>query len=178
MWLIDSSLSSQNLNLQFCSILLILALILFYSLWIFPTGVSWLSFTEIWMTVSLLSCQGLFLVFWPVSKMLYSIWSRFVLRFPILPAFFPSISGLFQACNYKWYYCHPCHPVMLKLWGMRSTPLLPWPPSPLWPGMVESDRALFYGLNRTNYILMLNWIVWIRTVCLKWIARNRTVLDS
>ena len=30
---------------------------------------------------------------------------------------------------------------MLRLWGMRSTSSLPWP-LPLWPGMVEPDRAL------------------------------------
>ena len=28
-----------------------------------------------------------------------------------------------------------------------------------------------YGLNKTNCILMLNWIVWIRTVWLNWIAK-------
>ena len=32
------------------------------------------------------------------------------------------------------------------------------------------------GLNRTYCILTLNWIVWIRTVWLNWIARNRNVL--
>ena len=34
------------------------------------------------------------------------------------------------------------------------------------------------GLNRTNCILMLNWIVWIRTVWLNWIAWNRNVFDN
>ena len=33
-------------------------------------------------------------------------------------------------------------------------------------------------LNRTNGILMQNWIVWIRTVCLNWIAWNRNVFDN
>ena len=33
-------------------------------------------------------------------------------------------------------------PVMLELWGMRSTPSLPLLPGPLWPGVVTPDRAL------------------------------------
>ena len=36
-------------------------------------------------------------------------------------------------------------PVMLELWGMRSTPSLPILPGPLWPGMVAPDRALSMG---------------------------------
>ena len=36
-------------------------------------------------------------------------------------------------------------PVMLELWGMRSTLSLPLLPGPLWPGMVASDRALSMG---------------------------------
>ena len=66
---------------------------------------------------------------------------------------------------------------------MRNTPLLAWLPSPLWPEVVVSDKDPIYGLNRRklhtyaklnclnynwipwnrNYILMLNWIVWITT---------------
>ena len=68
--------------------------------------------------------------------------------------------------------------VMLELWGMWSTPSLPLLPGPLWPGMVASDKGPIYGLNRTNYILMLNWIVWIRTVWLNWIAWNRNVFHN
>ena len=33
-------------------------------------------------------------------------------------------------------------PVMLELWGMRSTPSLPSLPGPLWPGMVAPDKPL------------------------------------
>ena len=36
-------------------------------------------------------------------------------------------------------------PVMLQLWGMRSTSSLPLLPGPLFPGMVAPDRALFMG---------------------------------
>ena len=32
-------------------------------------------------------------------------------------------------------------------------------------------KHLIYGLDRTNCIRMLNWIVWIRTVWLNWIAK-------
>ena len=54
-------------------------------------------------------------------------------------------------------------PVMLELWRMRSTPLLPSPSSPLWPGVVAFDRVLSMGQK----VLMLNCI-----------ALNRTVLKS
>ena len=36
-------------------------------------------------------------------------------------------------------------PVMLGLWGMRSTLSLPLLPGPLWPGMVALHRALSVG---------------------------------
>ena len=36
-------------------------------------------------------------------------------------------------------------PAMLELWGMRSTPLLPSLPGPLWSGVVAPDRALSMG---------------------------------
>ena len=36
-------------------------------------------------------------------------------------------------------------PVMLELWGMRSTPTLPLLPGRLWPRMVAPDRALSMG---------------------------------
>ena len=36
-------------------------------------------------------------------------------------------------------------PVMLGLWGMRSTSSLPLLPGPLWPGIVAPDRALYMG---------------------------------
>ena len=35
-------------------------------------------------------------------------------------------------------------PVILRLWGMRSTPSLPFLPGPLWPGIVAPDRALLW----------------------------------
>ena len=36
-------------------------------------------------------------------------------------------------------------PVMLELWGMRNTSLLPLLPGPLWPGMVVLDWDLSMG---------------------------------
>ena len=32
-------------------------------------------------------------------------------------------------------------PVMLELWGMRGTPLLPSLPGPFWPGVVAPDKS-------------------------------------
>ena len=40
---------------------------------------------------------------------------------------------------------------MLELWGIRSTPLLPSLPGPLWPGVVAPDKGPIYRLNRTIY---------------------------
>ena len=39
---------------------------------------------------------------------------------------------------------------MLELWGMRSTPLSPSLPGPLWPVVVAPDKGPTYGLNRTK----------------------------
>ena len=56
--------------------------------------------------------------------------------------------------------------VMMALWNMRSTPLLPWLPGPLRPGVVASDRVLYIGQIElsANKWLILNWIVKKRTV--------------
>ena len=50
--------------------------------------------------------------------------------------------------------------VMLELWGMRSTLLLPL----LWHGVVAPDRILPMSQIVLNCMLILNWIVWNRTV--------------
>ena len=41
-------------------------------------------------------------------------------------------------------------PVMLELWGMQSTSLLPSLPGPLLPGVVVPEKGPIYGLNRTK----------------------------
>ena len=41
-------------------------------------------------------------------------------------------------------------PAMPEFWGMRSTPLLPSLPGPIWPGVVAPDMGPIYGLNRTK----------------------------
>ena len=92
-------------------------------------------------------------------------------------------------------------PVMLELWGMRSTPLLLSLPGSLWPGVVVPYRTLSMCQIELNCVYMLNWITWnrtlltysyvlmetmlilklifwIRMVWLKWIAWNRTVFDK
>ena len=55
-------------------------------------------------------------------------------------------------------------PVMLELWQMWSTSSLPLLPGPLWPRMVAPDRVLSMSQIELNCVLMLNWIVWNRTV--------------
>ena len=54
--------------------------------------------------------------------------------------------------------------VMLELWGMRSTLLLPSLPGSLWPGVVAPDIVLSMGQTELSWVLMQNWIVWNRTV--------------
>ena len=39
---------------------------------------------------------------------------------------------------------------MLDLWRMRSTPLLPLLPGPLWPVVIAPDKGPIYVLNRTK----------------------------
>ena len=50
-------------------------------------------------------------------------------------------------------------PVMLELWRIQTTPLLPSHPGPLWTGVVEPDRVLPMGQIELNSGHMLNWIV-------------------
>ena len=47
-------------------------------------------------------------------------------------------------------------PVMLKLWGMQSTPSLPSLQGPLLPGVVAPNRVLSMGQIELNCVLMLN----------------------
>ena len=51
-------------------------------------------------------------------------------------------------------------PVMLELWRMQNTPLLPSLPGPLWLKVVSPDRVLSMGQIEINCVLMINWIVW------------------
>ena len=68
---------------------------------------------------------------------------------------------------------------MLDLWGMRSNLSLPSLPGPLCLRVVAPDRVLSMSQIELNCVIMLNWIVWNRTVfdifMLNWIAWNRTV---
>ena len=54
-------------------------------------------------------------------------------------------------------------PVMVEVWGMRSTPSLPSLPGPLWPRVVAPDRVLSMDQIKLNWVLILNWITWNRT---------------
>ena len=47
-------------------------------------------------------------------------------------------------------------PVMLELWGMRSTTSFSSLPGPLWPGVVAPDRVLSMGQIELNCELLLN----------------------
>ena len=62
-------------------------------------------------------------------------------------------------------------PVMLELWGMQSTPSFPSLPGSLWLGVVATDRVLSMGQIELKCVLMLNWIVWNRTL---YMYKNRS----
>ena len=55
-------------------------------------------------------------------------------------------------------------PVILELWGIQSTPSLTSLSGPLWLTVVALDSVLSLVQIELNYVLMLNWIVWNRTV--------------
>ena len=69
-------------------------------------------------------------------------------------------------------------PVMTELWGIWSIPSLPSLTGPLWPRVVTPDRVLSMGQTELNCVLMLNWIVWIRTVWLNRMAWNRNDFNN
>ena len=54
--------------------------------------------------------------------------------------------------------------VMLVLWWMQGILSLPLLPGSLWPRLVAPDRVLSMSQIELNCVLMLNWIVWNRTV--------------
>ena len=56
---------------------------------------------------------------------------------------------------------------MLEDWGLSSTYLLPPFPGPLRPGVVAPDRVVSMSQIELNSIIMLNSIVWNRTVLYK-----------
>ena len=69
-------------------------------------------------------------------------------------------------------------PVKLGLWGMWSTHFIDTAPRSTLARNGFTWYSPIYGLNRTNCILMLNWIVWNRPVWLNWIVRYRNVFDN
>ena len=56
-------------------------------------------------------------------------------------------------------------PVMLELWGVRSTPLLPPLPGPIWPGVVAPDTGPIYGFNR-NKLCFLHYTDFSFKLCI------------
>ena len=55
-------------------------------------------------------------------------------------------------------------PIIMELWGMGRTSSFSLILAQLYPGVVASDSLLSMGQIELNYVLMLNWIVWNRTV--------------
>ena len=82
--LMVSSLPPHNLHLLFCSVLSILAIIIF-SLRVFHINFSWWSFTGVWVRENLFKSPGPFSVFWPFSIMLLFGWCPLDLQPPSHP---------------------------------------------------------------------------------------------
>ena len=55
-------------------------------------------------------------------------------------------------------------PVILGFWWMRFTPLLPSLPGSLCPRVEAPDIVRRMGQIELNCVLILNWILWNRTV--------------
>ena len=55
-------------------------------------------------------------------------------------------------------------PIMLEVWGMQSTLSMPLLTCPLRTGGVAPDRVLSMGQIELNCVIILNWVVWNRTV--------------
>ena len=67
-------------------------------------------------------------------------------------------------------------PVMLEIWGIRSTPKLSSLPGPLWPGVEAPDSALSMDQMELKCILMLSWIAWKKNLLIfKLYLQNRIV---
>ena len=68
-------------------------------------------------------------------------------------------------------------PIILKLWGMWSTPSFPSLPGRLWPWVVAPDKGPIYGSNRTKlccYTKLNRFkieLFWHLTVC-----KQKTIL--
>ena len=108
-------------NSRYWLLLLLSLLLLFYSMRDFHTSGSWWSFTGVLVTASLKS-PGLFSAFWPILKMLWFGWSRFVLQFPIVSALFLCLWGPFQARHLQLDSLLPsCSTGFLVLWQGPST---------------------------------------------------------
>ena len=58
-------------------------------------------------------------------------------------------------------------PVMLKFWGMWTTPSLPSLPGPLWPRVVTPDRVLSMGQIELNCVLTIKLCTYAKLNCLK-----------
>ena len=56
-------------------------------------------------------------------------------------------------------------PISQELWGMRITSSLLLLQGPLWPKMVAHEQVLSLGQIELNYVPIMNWIAWNRTVC-------------
>ena len=55
---------------------------------------------------------------------------------------------------------------MLNLWGMRSIPLLPELPGPVWLGVAASNRVISIGQIELKCVFKLNRIFLNKTICM------------
>ena len=83
--------------IKYISVIIIISVIILLLWAFFHTSVNWLFSTTVWETASLFKSPRLFLVFCPISTMLYFRWSPPVLLFPSSPVAVPMDWELYLA---------------------------------------------------------------------------------
>ena len=132
---------------------------------VFHTSFSRWAFTCVWVTIGLLSTPGPFSVFWPISIMLGSEWSRFFHRFLIVLIPFPILWGPFQVLQLQMVSLSPkCSTLFLVLWQelVYISLLLSSLCDPL-QRQNPLDKTFFFPFN-LHYVWSSGWIRW--SVCI------------
>ena len=158
--------------MPFCSFYLLLLYLavmfsFYFTLFTPPTHFHFLKLFMFSFYSSIICFHFLFLLSSSLSNFRYFFFSFFLSFFPLYTAEFTdsiSVGGSYSPNECQGYDTKQSDdeaPIMLELWGMRCTTLLPI--YPLRPGVVAPDKVLSKGQIKLNSVLMLNCIVWNRT---------------
>ena len=118
------------------------------------------SWTTNELAAGVISCAELKTLIWGPSHDQEIYWFTF---FKLQQFFFPL--SIFIINSFDFYLIFDGEAsVMLEFRGMQSTPTLSLLPGPLWPGVVAPNWVLSMGQIELNCVLVLNRIIWNRTV--------------